>query len=215
MVTEFIKALIIGFCASAPLGPLGLLCIQKTLSKGRLSGLSIGIGASIFDTLSSVLAIFSLSVVYDFVEQNKSVVTIVGGIIILLIGISVTFKNPFDKARQPKNPSPSHHIQEVLQGFAMTASNPGAIVLMLGLFALVNLDPSSFTSATSMIVMVTGVLVGTLLWWFILSGVISLFRGKFQIRQILFFNRVSGLVIAGFGIFAIVSGILLKIAALR
>lgn len=207
LLTNFLKALLIGVCASAPLGPLGILCIQKTLSKGVPSGICIGLGAALCDTISAAIALFSLSYVNDLVTRNRIPVLIVGGVIILVIGLSIAFKNPVKNLRQPGNLTTRHHIQEVLQGLAMTASNPGALVLMLGLFTLIGVDMDAFTGPVGIVIMLACVFGGAMLWWIFLSSVIGIFRKRFRLRQLIGINRVAGIVIAAFGAFAIGEGI--------
>ena len=102
MLEVFLKGLIIGIGASIPLGPIGVLCIQKTLSKGRLSGFLTGLGASISDTFYSAISLLGLFLVDSFVNENKAWVMFVGGIVICLIGVKVYFSNPVKQIKQKK-----------------------------------------------------------------------------------------------------------------
>lgn len=208
LIVNFVKALIIGLGASIPLGPVGVLCIQKTISKGRWSGFSLGIGSSVTDIFYSGVALLSLSFVSQFLDRNRVWVILIGGIIILFVGLKIAFQNPVKQLRQKNSPqSKSNHITDGLQGFAMTITNPGALVLMLGLFAFVGIKPESFSEPLSFAVMVGGVFIGTSLWWFVLSSVINRFRKHFQLRQLLILNRVCGTLIAVFGLIATIEGI--------
>ena len=206
---NFIKALIIGLGASIPLGPVGVLCIQKTISKGRWAGFSLGIGSSVTDVFYAGVALLSLSFVSEFLDRNRPWVMLIGGIIILIVGINIAFKNPVKQLRQrDEKRSRSRYFSDALQGFAMTISNPGALALMIGLFAFVGIEPEAYTSFESVALMLLGVLCGTGLWWFILSTVINLFRKHFQLRQLLLLNRISGALIAVLGLVAAVGGLI-------
>jgi len=215
LVVNFIKALIIGLGASIPLGPVGVLCIQKTISKGRWAGLSLGLGSSITDLFYSGVALLSLSFVSEFLDHHRTMVILVGGVIILFVGLNIAFKNPVKQLRQSNNPSKrSNHVTDGLQGFAMTISNPGALVLLLGLFAFVGIKPESYSEPLSIATMMAGVFIGTLIWWFILSSVINKFRKHFRLRQLLLLNRICGTMIAAFGLIATIEGIAELIAKL-
>jgi len=208
LLINFIKALFIGLGASIPLGPVGVLCIQKTISKGRWAGFSLGIGSSITDIFYAGVALLSLSFVSEFLDKNRPWVILIGGIIILFVGLDIALKNPVKQLRQRNAPQNKPNVfTEGLQGFAMTITNPGALVLMLGLFAFVGITPESFTKPLSIAVMLGGVFLGTATWWFTLSSVINRFRKHFQLRQLLILNRVCGTMVAIFGLIATIDGV--------
>ena len=137
VVINFLKAILIGLAASIPLGPLGIMCIQKALSKGRWAGFAVGLGSSIVDVFYAAIALFSVSFISEFLDRNRDWVMVIGGVIILLIGLQIALKNPIKDLRQPNRSghSGTRHVQDLLRGFLMTIGNPGALVLMLGLFA--------------------------------------------------------------------------------
>jgi threonine/homoserine/homoserine lactone efflux protein len=205
MLENFIKAIIIGLGASIPLGPVGIMCVQKTISKGRYSGFFTGIGASMADTFYAAIALFSLAFVQDFIMENKVWVMIAGGVIICFIGIKIAITNPVKQLRQPKK-SNTKHVQEVLQGLAVTISNPGSLVLLLGLFAFVGIDLGQSEKHTVSVIL-AGVFIGTSGWWYILSTTINIFRKKFRLRQLLFMNRISGSIIAVLGLITTFEGL--------
>lgn len=208
MLLNFLKAIIIGLGASIPLGPLGIVCIQRTLSKGRWAGFAVGLGSSIVDVFYAAIALFSVSFISEFLDRNSDWVMLIGGIIIVFIGIQIALKNPIKDFRQPKSAATSaKHFQEVLRGFLMTISNPGAIVLMFGLFAFVRLDMDIITTPYAVFVVLAGILGGGLSWWFVLSGCISLFRKRFQLRGMLIMNRISGTIIALLGLVSVAEGL--------
>lgn len=209
MVLNFLKAILIGLAASIPLGPLGIMCIQKALSKGRWAGFAVGLGSSIVDVFYAAIALFSVSFISDFLDRNRIWVMLVGGVIILLIGLQIAMKNPIKDLQQSKTTpvSSSRHVKEVLRGFLMTISNPGALVLMLGLFAFFGLDLGTHYRAPAVLVVLAGIFLGTASWWFLLASGISLFRKRFRLRQMLVINRISGIIIALIGLASVVDSL--------
>ena len=212
MVLILIKAILIGLAASIPLGPLGILCIQKSLSDGRKAGFSVGVGSSIGDTFYAAISLFSLAFVSEFLERNRNWVMLIGGLIIFLIGLQIAIKNPIKDLRQRKqNRYAGAHAQEVVRGLLMTLSNPGALVLMLGLFAFFGLDLGEGYRVVDVALVLGGIFAGTLTWWFLLSSGISHFRGRFRLRQMIIINRISGIAIALVGLASIAEGLALLI----
>ena len=206
---NFIKAIIIGLGASVPLGPVGVLCIQKTISKGKWAGFSLGLGSTLTDVFYAGAALLSLSFISAFLDSNRPWVMLVGGVIVFVVGIDIALKNPVTQLRQRNRPqAKSNLFTEALQGFAMTVTNPGALALMIGVFAFVGVKPEDFTSFESISVMILGVAAGSVAWWFLLSSLINLFRNKFKLRQLLILNRVSGGIIALLGLFAAIKGLI-------
>ena len=207
VVLNFIKAILIGLGASVPLGPLGIMCIQKTLSKGRWAGFAVGLGSAVADTFYASIALFSVSFINEFLERNNEWVMLIGGIIIFLIGFQIALKNPIKDLRRPNGGViRTRHAQEALRGFLMTITNPGALVLMFGLFAFVRLDMTNVPTHSGLLVL-AGIFLGTAGWWFLLSSGINLFRQRFRLRQMLIINRVSGIIIALLGLASVIEGL--------
>lgn len=210
MLENFVKAIIVGLGASIPLGPVGIMCIQKTISKGRNAGFALGLGASFADTFYAMLALFSLAFVSDFINkpEHRAWIMLIGGLIICGIGINIALTNPVKQIRRPKqSKNSSRHIQDVLQGFAVTISNPGSLVLLLGLFAFVGINTGESYQKFTLSVLLAGVFIGTATWWFTLSTVINIFRNRFRLRQLLYMNRISGIVIAALGLISMAEGL--------
>lgn len=208
MVLTFIKAILIGLCATIPLGPLGIMVIQNTLSKGQPSGFSVGCGSSLGDLIFATVALLSVSAVSDFLGRNRILVMIIGGVIICLIGLQIAIKSPIKDIRQGTNKATkgSRYIQDALRGFLMTIANPGALVLMIGIFAFFGVQMTPESHAYDAAVILSGVLIGILGWWFTLSTVIAIFRKRFRLRQLITINRIAGIAIAAMGLFSLFEG---------
>lgn len=208
MLLIFIKAILIGLAASIPLGPLGIMCIQKTLSKGRWSGFAVGLGAALGDTFYAVISLFSISFLSSFLNESSDWVMLVGGLIIFVIGLQIAIKNPIKDLQRHKVQPASLPAKDVLRGLLMTLSNPGALVLMLGLFAFFRLSLADVGgNPIAIAVVVGGILLGTTGWWFLLSGGINLFRKRFRLRQLIIINHISGTLIALLGLASLAEGV--------
>ncbi len=198
MIELLIKGMIVGLGASIPLGPLGVLCIQKTLSKGKWSGVATGLGGAVSDLFFSALALFGLAMIQEWLQRNDMIISLVGGIIIIGIGISVFVTNPIKQLRRPKDTN-QRYWGDFLTSFAMTIANPGALLLLLGLFTFVGLD-LSIRSLPRIAIVMAGVFAGAMIWWLALAGLINKFRNRFRLRQLLAINRIAGIAIVILGI---------------
>lgn len=206
MLIDFIKGFIVGMGASIPLGPMGVMCVQKTLSKGRNSGLITGLGASVTDTFFAAIAILGLAYVQSFIVEYENGVLLLGGLIVGLIGLKIYLTNPVKQIRQQKK-SGNKHVEDLFSAIFMTASNPGAVFLILGMFAFVGLEINAGSANRIITATLGGVFLGAASWWFILSTSINLFRKKFRLRQLLMINRISGVVIIIIGLISFFEGV--------
>ena len=209
MLLIFVKAILIGLAASIPLGPLGIVCIQRTLNRGRWSGFAVGVGSSVADTFYATIALFSVSIISEFLDLNRDWVMLIGGLIILFIGVQIALKNPIKDLRAPagKKSFGNGFIQDGVRGFLMTITNPGALVLMLGLFAFFSFDLEEGYRSYNVLLAIAGIFLGTNTWWFLLSSGIGRFRKRFRLRQMLIINRISGTLIALLGLASVVEGL--------
>lgn len=199
MATDIIKGIIVGLFASIPLGPVGILCIQRTLSKGKFSGLFTGLGTAVADTIFAAIALLSLTIVDDFLNRYREWVYLLGGIIVIGYGVSLLLNNPIKQVRRPKD-SGSEFLSDLLSSFAMTITNPGALLLLLGIFTFIGIDVSPNESGVVVGFILAGVFLGASLWWFSLASFINIFRNKFRLRQLLNINRISGVIIIVLGL---------------
>jgi threonine/homoserine/homoserine lactone efflux protein len=205
MLITLLKSLLVGFGASIPLGPVGVLVVQRTLSKGRLSGFMSGMGATLADTFFSALAILGLAFIVVLFEKNRNFFLILGGIIVIAIGLKIYLTNPIKEIRKKKGGN--RLFGDFISVFMLTLSNPGAIFLILGLFALVGLQTDQGSGFITIAVALAGVFIGATLWWFTLSSVISRYRNRFRIRQLWIINRVAGIAMAVLGIISLIDGL--------
>ncbi len=207
-IIELIKSLAegisVGFIASIPLGPIGVLCIQRTLSKGRLSGFASGAGAASSDFLYAVVAGFSVSMVTNFVEQNRSLLFICGAIVLLFLGIKMMLNKPHQQVRRKSESKQRNLWQDYVSTFFLTITNPLALFVFMGAFSLMGVH----STRIERVLVVGGVLIGALCWWLLLTVMVGLFRKKITLRRLLYINRIAGALIVTLVIIAAISEIL-------
>jgi threonine/homoserine/homoserine lactone efflux protein len=205
-ISYFLQGLIIGFAIAAPVGPIGILCIHRTLSLGRKYGFLSGLGAATADAFYGTVAAFGLTIVSGFLIQQQVWLRLVGGLFLCYLGIKTILSKTVKDA---ESVNPGSYLNAYGSIFLLTLTNPLTILSFAAIFAgigLVNTHGNYFYS----IVTVMGVFLGSATWWFILSTVTSLFRGRIKVSGLIWINRISGLVILGFGIAALAT--VLKIA---
>ena len=197
----FLKGLIIGFAIAAPVGPIGVLCIRRTLAEGRTTGFVSGLGAATADAMYGATAAFGLTLITDFLLGGASWLRLVGGVFLLYLGIKTFLARPAEKAAETPGGGLLRAYSSTL---FLTLTNPTTILSFVAVFAGLGLGEGAggFTAA----VLVLGVFLGSAAWWLLLSGTVGLFRRKLSIGGLRWVNRVSGVVITAFGVLAI-SGI--------
>lgn len=198
----FLEGILVGFLASIPLGPIGVICIQRTLSKTRTSGFFSGLGAATADTIFAMIAVFSLSFMTAFMENNKKWFTAIGGILILVIGFIIFYKRP--KRPSQRKQTKSSLATDYVSILFLTLSNPAYILIFLALFAAIGITSDGNVSGSNML-LIGGVLVGASCWWFTLTTAVNRLRDKFRIRHLWWINKITGGIIILFGILLILS----------
>jgi threonine/homoserine/homoserine lactone efflux protein len=194
----FFKGLLIGFSLAAPVGPIGLLCIQRTIAYGRKSGLVTGLGAATADGLYGAVAAFGLTTISSFLVGQQFWFRLVGGMFLLYLGTKAFLSRPAEKAA-----TSSHESLFLDYGSTviLTVTNPMTILSFAAVFAGLGLASSSGGHASAAL-MIAGVVLGSTLWWFVLSAGVSLFQAKFSSDSLKFLNRISGAILIGFAVFA-------------
>jgi threonine/homoserine/homoserine lactone efflux protein len=205
----FIRALLLGLLASIPLGPIGVIVIRRTLGKGRMSGFISGLGAASADTFLAIIAGLGLVFVIDYINNHNVLFKIIGGIVVIIIGIQIFLKNPVDQVKERRLKKSSLHT-DYLSVLFLTLSNPLAVVYMLGLFAGINPLQGSHSVFAHIIVFI-GIFLAAASWWFLLSTFVNIYRRKFRLRSLWWLNKITGAIIALFGIATIIILILEKL----
>ena len=187
-----IKGMIIGIVASAPMGPVGVLCVQRTLNKGRAYGFVTGTGAALSDILYALLTGYGLSFLYEIISNQTTLfwIQIIGAIIMFLFGLHTFRTNPMKNTRNVSR-NKSSLLQNGITGFFITLSNPTIILLFLGLFTPFNFMLPELTFFMQCVGYVS-IFGGAILWWFFITYVVSKLRARFDVRGIRVINRIIG-----------------------
>ena len=200
------KGFIIGILVSAPMGPIGMLCIQRTLNKGRWHGFITGLGAALSDVFYASLTCLGMGVVVNFVEANQAPLQLTGSIVLGIFGAYIFRSNPVKSLKKQREKKLSY-TQDFITAFLLTFSNVLIVLLYIGLFArfgFVLPDQSIWL----MILGIACIGIGAILWWFGITYIIAKLRKWFNIRGIWLLNRIVGSIIIGLSVIGAVSVLL-------
>ena len=193
-----IRGLVIGFTIAAAVGPISLLTIRRTLAHGQLQGLVSGLGVATADATYAAIAAFGLTALTDLLVSGRTVLGVVGGLIIAILGIRTMRSRPGEVARDAARPGLPQAFASI---YALTMTNPMTILSFAALFTGLGLAiGSSFADAA---ILVLTVWAGSGLWWIVLTSIVAWARERVSTRVLLWINRLSGAALVGFGLFAI------------
>jgi threonine/homoserine/homoserine lactone efflux protein len=203
------RGVVIGLLASITLGPVGIMCIQRTLSKSRASGFISGVGAATADSISATFAYFFIAIISPVLENHMGVIKIVGGAAVAAVGIHYFLKNPVVQIRRNRA-GRANLVQDWVSTFALTLTNPAFMLWLLVIFSALGVSADPDVELTSSEVgtgaqVILGFFAGAVAWWFVLTSTVSLFRSKFRPRHLLWINRIAGGIITSLGGAAIIS----------
>ncbi|HXG26631.1 MAG TPA: LysE family transporter [Candidatus Binatia bacterium] len=194
-----LRGLIIGFTIALAVGPITLLVIRRTIDHGGIYGLASGLGVATADATYGGIAAFGLTAITAVVLSAHTLLGVVGGAIIVLVGVRTMLARPGGAARGEERPGLLGAFGSI---YALTMTNPLTIVLYAGVFAAIGLGVGgSFVDAA---VTTLAVLVGSGLWWVVLCGAVAWARGRLSTAVLLWFNRISGAALVTFGLIALV-----------
>ncbi|MDR1370319.1 MAG: LysE family translocator [Dysgonamonadaceae bacterium] len=189
------------------MGPIGLLCIQRTLNKGRWHGLCSGIGAALSDLVYAIITCLGMGYVIDFVEDNKSILLLIGSFLLLFFGYYIYRSNPSKNLRKSKETVNTYH-QDTVTAFLLALSNPLIIFLFIALFARFNfISPDENETLFSMILGLSAVVIGAFSWWFLITFLVGKLRKNFNLRGLWIMNRIVGIAIIFLSIAGVISSI--------
>ena len=206
MVEIIIKGILIGLCISVPLGPIGMLTIQRTLNRGQKYGIATGLGATFSDLVYTIITLFFLSFVLDFIELHRFIIQLVGSVVVAAFGYYIFTSHP---ATQPKPNEPFKHtlIGDFASSFGLTFSNPLVLFVLIALFArfeFIGNDTTLFVSICGIL----SILGGALMWWSLLTFLISRFKNKLNMRDLKIINQITGTIIICIGCVGLILSLL-------
>ncbi len=197
----FLRGMIIGLSIAAVVGPMCILCIQRTLSRGHLYGLVSGLGIATADAVYGSIAAFGLTVIASLLISQQGWLRLIGGMFLVYLGIKTILSKPAERAASAQA---NIFLAAYVSTFLLTITNPMTILSFAAIFAGLGVGGASKSYLTATLV-VCGVFAGSTLWWCFLTSGISLLRQKFTPLWLLWINRLSGAVIMGFGVFVLYS----------
>lgn len=202
LIRALTEGISVGFIASIPLGPIGVLCIQRTLNNGRRSGFASGAGAASSDFVYAVVAGFSISMITDFIDEHRNILLGIGAMVLILLGLKMMLTKPENEEKQ-MNKAPrgkSGLWQDYVSTFFLTITNPLALFVFIGAFSLMGIHGTPMERYA----VVGGVLIGALLWWLSLTMLVGYFRKKLTVRRLLYINRIAGAAIVALVIISLI-----------
>ncbi|HJM68669.1 MAG TPA: LysE family transporter [Candidatus Babeliales bacterium] len=202
LLTLLLKGALIGFAVAAPVGPVAIVCIRRTLTEGRLSGMASGFGAATADFLYACMAALGFSAISDYLIGHVFWIRIIGGILLCVWGVRALFI--FSK-EVPTRPSKKKIISSFLTTLLLTLSNPITILVFIAIFS--NFCLSEKTLYTT-IILLTGIFIGASAWFLFLTETIHFLRSKITYYILQLTNKISGFVLIAFGIITLASAAL-------
>ena len=197
------KGILIGILVSAPMGPIGLLCVQRTLNKGQWHGFFSGVGAACSDLFYAGIVCLGMGFVVDFIEGNRGILQIIGSIFMLAFGIYTFLSNPSKQLQKPKEQINSIP-QDIISAFFLTLSNPLIIFIYLFLFSRFNFI-SHTEKLFSMLLGLLFIFAGALAWWFLITFFVGKLRKVINLRGLWLINKIVGTVIIVLSILGLIS----------
>lgn len=199
-VVYLFRGMLVGLMVSVPLGPMGVLIIQRTLHKGPLAGFVAGMGAATADCFYAMVAAFGLGFVSSTIETHQLLLKIIGGIVLIALGVKIFVDSPLKQIRQRRTGrvSKTGLLGDYLSLFFLTVSNPLTIVVFMAVFASMSIFVEN-SPLLKQVLVIAGVLAGGGLWWYTVSTLVNIFRRRFRLRVLITINRVAGIVIASLG----------------
>jgi len=200
-ISFLFRGLAIGFSIAAPVGPIGVLCIRRTLAKGRACGFVSGLGAATADAIYGSIAAFGLAFVSNFLVSQQVWLRLIGGLFLCYLGLKTLWARP---SEQEASGEGNGLIGAYASTFFLTLTNPMTIISFAAIFAGLGLAGTS-GSYVSAGVLVFGVFMGSALWWLMLSSGVGACRSLLNQQGLQWVNRISGAIILGFGLWALLS----------
>jgi threonine/homoserine/homoserine lactone efflux protein len=195
----FLRGLLIGFSIAAPVGPIGVLCIRRTLADGQASGLVSGLGAATADAMYGCVAGFGLTFISGILIDQQIWLRLFGGLFLCYLGIKTLLSKPAEQAAKIQR---TGLLGSYASTFLLTVTNPMTILSFVAIFAGLGLANTNGSYASAL-VLVLGVFLGSAAWWLLLSGGVGLFRNRFDTQALFWVNRISGVIIIVFGMIAL------------
>lgn len=202
-----VRGFAIGVLISAPMGPIGMLVIHRTLDKGRWPAFATGIGAAISDLFYCILTGAGIAFITDFINEQQILLQLLGSAVLTIFGILLFRKNPARTMRRKNAPAANTYWKDIVTGFLLTVSNPLILFFIIGLFARFNFLLPEFEYYHYFGGYV-GIVGGALAWWFMITYLVNKMRSHFNVRSLYLINRIIGSLLILFALVGAVSTVI-------
>ena len=198
----FIKGIVVGFAVAAPVGPVAVLCIRRTLANGLISGFATGIGAAVADMFYGAVAALGIGFVADLLAEHQIGFRILGGVVLVFMAARMLRASP----REQKDNDTGNRLGDFFSALVITGTNPITLVAFGVVFSAIGVATAgeNFNSGSALI---AGVLVGATAWWFALAGLTALFSRFVGTFPILWVNRISAAIVLASGVFVLIAAV--------
>ncbi len=210
-----VRSIMVGIAASITVGPVAVLCIQRTLTKSRRSGVISGLGVACADTLMAIIAYFFYSILQSQIELYDFLLRVVGGIFVVGVGVYIFMQNPIPQIKKNRAGKKSSGWQDFISVFGLTVANFIMVIpYLLAFFAVFEIadnsgaDLSGGAEILKGIIVMVGFFVGSSAWWIMIAFIFNLLRSRFRPRHMLTLNHGAGLLIGGLGAYTIISTVI-------
>lgn len=203
LIEILLKGILLGLAVSMPLGPIGIILINRTIKRGMISGFFSGLGLASADTLLAVLAALGFNVILSFINQERFIISVIAGLIIIGIGLKIFISNPVKDIRNREKANKSLW-RDYYSVFVLSISNPYTIFIFVAFFSGVHINGNVKPELVPFF-LIPGVLIGTITWWFFLSYFVSRFKKNIRLRVIVRVNKVAGIVVIVIGVLVLLS----------
>jgi len=193
-----LRGAVAGVAISAPVGPVNVLCVSRTLTRGRINGIVSGLGAAAADTIYGSIAGFSITFVIGWLLRELYWIRLIGGMLLIAIGLVYYFKRPRTLKEMSEEKSAGSDIATT---FLLTLTNPTTVLSFLAVLALLGLGERRHWTLT--LFLVSGIFAGAMFWWTLLAMISGQFRDRFNDRAVVWLNRIAAGAIASFGLITI------------
>ncbi len=203
LLTVLLKGVVIGFSLAAPIGPVGMMCIRRTLTHGHLRGFVSGLGAAAADSVYAIIAAFGITLISNFIVQQEYWIRLVGGILLIILGIRTLLAHP---SEQSQNNGMNGHASAFVSMFLLTFTNPmtlfGFAVVFAGIGAGTAVGGGNTLTASFL---VAGVFAGSALWFLLITSAVHFYKDRFKLWGLKVVNFIAGFFILLCGFIILVS----------
>lgn len=203
----FLKGLLIALIFGIPAGAIGVLCVNRSIENGFFPGFITGLGSSTADTIYAVIGAFGITLITDFLQHHQKIIGVAGGVLIFVYGILMLFKKNEKKTDEKMKSEKDGRslLSYFLTSFSIAILNPATILTFLIAFTSFGIACQTFYQS---FFLVAGIFLGTIIWWFAISFMASMFSEKFTAKGHFVLKIICAILLVGFGILCLVRSLI-------